>query len=212
MKITADDIRERFPSFDAELVQDIITVAEIKVAEKGEYILRKGQYIRSMLLILEGLVKVLRENDNGNCYFIHYLQGGNAFALTMISGGKQEISEIVAVAFEKTILLIIPLTCMDKWMTEHKSWYQFVFDTFREKLRTLLNTIDNTVFLNMKERLVFYLKSYRKVLQSKNIPITRTEIAREMNSSREVITRLLKKLAYNGKIKMHRHYIEIMDL
>ena len=64
----------------------------------------------------------------------------------------------------------------------------------------------------MNERLVHYLKSHQEILQSKNIPLTRTEIAKEFHSSREVITRLLKQLADKGKIKMHRHYIEIVNL
>jgi CRP/FNR family transcriptional regulator, anaerobic regulatory protein len=130
----------------------------------------------------------------------------------MIYGKRQEASEVSIIAFEKTILLAVPLSCMDKWMIEYKSWYRFVFDTFRERVTELLKTIDNLVFLNMNERLVFYLKRHEEILQSKNIPLTRTEIAKEFHSSREVITRLLKQLATKGKIKMHRHYIEIVRL
>jgi CRP/FNR family transcriptional regulator, anaerobic regulatory protein len=110
------------------------------------------------------------------------------------------------------MLLVIPLSCMDKWMLEYKSWYEFVFDTFRKRVKVLLNVIDMLAFLKTNERLILYLKNHGQVLKSKNIPITRTDIAREMNSSREVITRLLKKLAAKGKIKMHRHYVEILDL
>lgn len=212
MKLTTEEIQKRFPSFEAELVQDIAKVAEVKVCNSGEYILRKGVYIRSILLIYEGLVKVLRANGNGSCFFMHYVQGGEALPLTMIYGTRQEASEISVVAFEKTILLAIPLSCMDKWMKEYKSWYQFSFETFRNRVRELLKTIDNIVFLNMNERLVFYLKSHQQALNSKDIPLTRTQIAKEFHSSREVITRLLKQLADKGKIKMHRHYIEIVNL
>lgn len=212
MKLTIEEIQKRFPGFEAELVHDIVKVAEIKSCNKGEYIQRKGQYIRSILIIFEGLVKVLRENGNGNSFFMHYVRSGQAFPLTMIYGDRQEASEISAIAFEKTILLAIPLSCMDKWMKEYKSWYQYVFETFRERVKELLKTIDNIVFLNMDERLALYLKRHSEVLQSKNIPVTKTEIAKEFNSSREVITRLLNKLAGKGKLKMHRHYVEIIDL
>lgn len=212
MKLTTEEIQKRFPSFEPELVQDIVKVAEVKVCNKGEYILRKGVYIRSILIIYDGLVKVLRVNGNGNFFFMHYVEGGEALPLTMIYGKRQEASEVSVMAFEKTTLLAIPLSCMDKWMMEYKSWYQFVFDTFRERVKELLKTIDNIVFLNMNERLIFYLKRHEEILQSKNIPLTRTEIAKEFHSSREVITRLLKQLANKGKIKMHRHYIEITNL
>jgi CRP/FNR family transcriptional regulator len=187
-------------------------VAEVKSIPAGEYILRKGQYIRSILILFNGLVKILRENENGNSFFMHYVKGGQAFPLTLIYGSNQEISEVSALIFEKATLLTIPLSCMDKWMKEYKSWYQFVFDTFRERVKELLSTIDNIVFLNMEERLVFYLKRHAEILTSKNIPVTKTRIAKEFNSSREVITRLLNKLAGKGKLKIYRHHIEIIDL
>lgn len=212
MKLTIDEIQNRFPSFEPELVRDIVKVAEIKVCNKDEYILRKGVYIRSMLIVFDGTVKILRSNGNGSFFFMHYIKSGEAVPLTMIYGNKQEASEVSAVAFEKTILLAIPLTCMDKWMVGYKSWYQFSFDTFRDRVRELLKTIDNIVFLNMNERLVYYLKTHEDLVQSKNIPLTRTQIAKDFHSSREVITRLLKQLATKGKIKMHRHYIEIVNL
>ena len=212
MKLTIEEIQKRFPSFEPELVRDIVKVVEVKVCNSGEFILRKGVYIRSMLLIYDGLVKVLRANGNGSFFFMHYVQGGEALPLTMIYGSKQEASEVSVVAFHKTILLAIPLSCMDKWMKEYKSWYQFSFETFRNRVKELLRTIDNIVFLNMNERLVFYLRSHQQVLKTANIPLTRTQIAKEFHSSREVITRLLNQLADKGKIKMHRHYIEIVNL
>lgn len=212
MKLTIDEIQSRFPSFEPELVQEIAKVAEIKVCNKDEYILRKGVYIRSILIVFDGTVKILRSNGNGSFFFMHYIKSGEAVPLTMIYGNKQEASEVSAIAFEKTILLAIPLTCMDKWMAGYKSWYQFAFDTFRDRVRELLRTIDNIVFLNMNERLVYYLKTHEDLVQSKNIPLTRTQIAKDFHSSREVITRLLKQLATKGKIKMHRHYIEIVNL
>jgi CRP/FNR family transcriptional regulator len=212
MTLTAEDIQEHFPFFEAELIQDIVKVAEFKSCDKGEYILRKGQYIRSIVIIMDGLVKALRMNGNGSSFFIHYAESGQALLLTIICGPRQEASEVSILCFEKTSFLIIPLYCMDKWMMEYKSWYQFVFDTFRKRVKEIIKTIDSIVFFNMNERLVFYLKRHEEMLHSKNIPLTRTEIAKEFNSSREVITRLLKQLADKGKLKMHRHYIEIINL
>jgi CRP/FNR family transcriptional regulator len=212
MKLTTEEIQKRFSFFEPELVQDIVKVAEIKSCNKGEFLLRKGHYIRSIIIVFDGLVKVFRTNGNDNTFFMHYVKSGEAFPLTMIYGNKQEASEVGAVAFEKTIIITIPLSCMDKWMIEYKSWYQFAFETFRQRVRELLKTIDTIVFLNMNERLAVYLKRHEEVLQTKNIPLTKTEIAKEFNSSREVITRLLKQLAAKGKIKLHRQYIEIIDL
>jgi len=212
MTLTETEVQQCFPGFEIELVRDIISVAEVRSVDKGEYLQRKGQYIRSILILFDGLVKVLRENGNGGSFFMHYVKGGQAFPLTMIYGNKQEASEITAMAFEKTVVLSIPLSCMDKWMKEYKSWYEFVFDTFRDRVRELLKTVDNIVFFNMEERLMLYLQQHAELFKGSRIPITRTEIAKEFNSSREVITRLLKNLDTKGKLKVHRRYIEIVAL
>lgn len=210
MKLTVEEIQNRFPGFESELVNDIVKVAEVKSCEKGEYVLRKGQYIRSILVIFDGLVKVSRENGNGSYFFLNYVKGGQAFIITMLYGDRPEPSELTVVAAEKTVFLAIPLTCMEKWMKEYKSWYQYFIDSARERFKELLKSFDNIVFHNMDERLMIYLEYHAEVLKTRKIPITRTEIAKEFNSSREVITRVLNKLATAGMLRMHRRYIEIL--
>lgn len=212
MKLTVEEIQNRFPGFESELVNDIVKVAEVKSCERGEYVLRKGQYIRSILLIFNGLVKVSRENGNGSYFFLNYVKGGQAFVITMLYGDRPEPSELTVVAAERTVFLAIPLTCMEKWMKEYKSWYQYFIDSARERFKELLKSFDNIVFHNMDERLMIYLKYHSEILKTKKIPITRTEIAKEFSSSREVITRVLNKLASRGMLRMHRQYIEILKL
>jgi CRP/FNR family transcriptional regulator len=212
MKLTVEEVQSRFPGFEIELVNDIVKVAEVKSCEKGEYVLRKGQYIRSILILFDGLVKVSRENGNGSYFFVNYVKGGQAFIITMLYGDRPEPSELTVVAAERTVFLAIPLTCMEKWMKEYKSWYQYVVDSARERIKELLKTLDNIVFHNMDERLMIYLEYHSEVLRTKKIPITRTEIAKEFNSSREVISRVLNKLANRGMLRMHRHSIEILKL
>jgi CRP/FNR family transcriptional regulator len=174
--------------------------------------MRTGQYIRSTMLVLEGLVKIYREDDEGNEFFMYYIEGGKACALSMICALKQNTSEITAKAVMNTSVISIPLSFMDQWMTQHKSWYQFVLGTYRERFEELLQTIDHIAFRNLDERLVFYLKRHEEKLKSKVIPLTHSEIAQELNSSREVITRLLKKLSDKGMVKMHRQHLELIDL
>jgi CRP/FNR family transcriptional regulator, anaerobic regulatory protein len=164
------------------------------------------------MLILDGLVKVYREDEEGNEFFMYYLDGGKACALSMLCAVKQDTSELTAKAVTNTTVISIPLEYMDQWMTEYKSWYHFVLSTYRERFEELLLTIDHIAFRNMDERLVFYLKRHQEKLKSNIIPLTHTEIAQELNSSREVITRLLKKLSDKGVLRLHRQHIELIDL
>ena len=203
---------EIFPSFEKKLTEDISRHAETKHFLAGEQLMRTGQYFRSTMLIIDGLVKVYREDEEGNEFFMYYLGPGQACALSMVCATKQETSQIMAKAVRDTEVLTIPLQYMDEWMTQYKSWYHFVLETYRSRFEELLVTIDHIAFRGMDERLEFYLKKHRDTLQSNNIEISHQVIADELNSSREVISRLLKKMEQMGKVKLHRNVIEIISL
>ena len=212
MNSSADEILQHFPLFEKKLAEEISKHGEIRTFREGEFLMRTGQYIRSTMLVLDGLIKIYREDDEGNEFFMYYIEGGKACALSMICSLKQDTSEITAKTVKDTTAIAIPLSYMDQWMTQYKTWYQFVLGTYRERFEELLQTIDHIAFRNLDERLIFYLKRHEEKLKSKIIPLTHSEIAQELNSSREVITRLLKKLSDKGMLKMHRQHLEIIDL
>lgn len=212
MNLSEQDIAQRFPFFDKDLVSEIVKVGELKTFKEGTVMMRTGQYIRSTMVILDGLVKIYREDDEGNEFFMYYLDAGKACALSMVCASKQETSELMAKTVTDTTVLSIPLSYMDQWMARYKSWYQFVLGTYRERFEELLQTIDHIAFRNMDERLVFYLKRHQDMQKSNIVTIPFTEIAQELNSSREVISRLMKKLADKGFVRLHRSYVEIVSL
>ena len=116
-------------------------------------------------------------------------------------------------AVADTTILTIPLDYMDKWMSKYKSWYYFVLESYRNRFEELLLTIDHIAFRNMDERLLFYLKRQQKTSNTNILTVSNTEIAQELNSSREVISRLMKKLADNGSIRLLKNQqIEILSL
>lgn len=205
-------IPQLFPGFERELSETLEEVGEIRHIKAGEMLMKTGQNIRSTMLILDGLVKVYREDEEGNEFFMYYLQPGQACALSMICATKQETSEIMAKADKDTEVITIPLSYMDEWMTKYKTWYYFVLETYRSRFEELLTTIDQIAFRNMDERLVFYLKKHQQTLKTNIITNSFTEIAQELNSSREVISRLMKKLSEKGLVKLHRSHVEIVDL
>src|SRR5688500_5491037 len=105
--------------------------------------MRTGQYIRAMLLVVDGLVKIYREDDEGDEFFMYYLEGGNACALSLLCSVKQDTSELTARAVQATTVISIPLKYMEEWMLRYKSWYQFVLNTYRLRFEELLLTIDH---------------------------------------------------------------------
>lgn len=211
MKDISSSLSVIFPDFESSLVDNIETNAIVRTFKDGELLIRTGQNIRSTALVVDGLLKVYREDEEGNEFFMYYLQPGQACALSMVCATKQETSQLMVKAVADSEVIMIPLEFMDKWMGQYKTWYQFVVETYRARFEELLVTIDHVAFRNMDERLEFYLKRHQETLKSNIIPVTHQEIANELNSSREVISRLMKKMAERGKIKVFRNYVEIIN-
>ena len=162
------------------------------------------------MLIVEGGVKLYREGQDGNEFFIYQLGPGDACALSMICATKKEQSQISARAVEPTRAILIPIALMDELMTSYKSWYYFVLETYRSRFEELLQVVDGIAFRSMDERLEFYLKNQQKLLQNDEIPITHQQIASDLNSSREVISRLLKKMEQRGMVRLGRNTIKVL--
>lgn len=139
---------------------------------------------------------------------MYYLEPGNACALSMICAAKKEASEIMAKAVEKTKVITLPIELMDELMRNYKTWYYFVLETYRSRYEELLVVIDHIAFKGMDERLDFYLRNQVMKLKTKELKITHSEIASDLSSSREVISRLLKKMEQRGDLLLHRSYIE----
>lgn len=202
--------KEIFPQFEPGLVELIEKEAVQRTFLAGEIIMRTGQYIKSTALVLEGRVKIYRENPDGGEFLMYYLGPGQACAVTMICAIQSQQSEIMAKAEEDTEVLMIPIQLMDDMMNKYKSWYQFVIMTYRNRFDELLAVIDNVAFRNMDERLEFYLKRHADASGKKMIETSHQQIADDLNSSREVISRLLKKMEQRNLLKLHRNMIELL--
>ncbi|MFD2871728.1 Crp/Fnr family transcriptional regulator [Mucilaginibacter ximonensis] len=201
-------LNQLFPQFEPALNTFIAENALVAKVPAGEVILRTGQYIKSTMMIIEGRVKLYREGEDGGEFFMYYLEPGDACALTMICAAKQETSEVMGKAIEDTTVLAVPIGLMDTMMTTYKTWYYFVLETYRSRYEELLVVIDHIAFKDMDERLFYYLQNQYNNLEVREIKITHSEIAADLNSSREVISRLLKKMEQRGDIALHRNFIE----
>lgn len=206
------DLHKLFPGLEPPLVEEIINNGTLKEVKAGELLVKTGQYMQNAMLVIDGLVKVYREDDEGSEYFMYYLQPGQACALTLNCAIRQMSSPVLVRAVQDTRLVVLPVHEVDRWMREYHTWSNFVLDSYRERYMDLLETLDQVAFRHMDERLLFYLKRHSEQLGTKDIKVTHQEIANELNSSREVISRLLKKMAEDGMIALHRYHIEVIDL
>lgn len=210
--MTEKELAERFPTFEPQLLSEVIRVAELRTVDEGGVIIRTGQNIRSAILVVEGIIKIYREDDSGDEYFMYYLDQGKACAISLVCALGIGTSGIMAKAITKANILIVPANYVDEWTGKYKSWAQFAIRSYRERYEELLEVIDHIAFRNMDERLVFYLKKHQQKLNTNLVYTSFTEIAQELNSSREVISRLMKKLSEKGIIKLHGSKVEIINL
>lgn len=207
MSKTIYSFNKVFPSLETDLISELEEKASVHHYIAGETLVKKGQYFKSALIVIKGLVKIYREDEDGNEFFIYYLEQGQACALSMVCASRQETSEIMAVAVKDAEVLTVPFVVMNEWMTKYKSWNNFVLSSYRERFEELLVTLDHVAFRNMDERLEFYLKRQAEKLGN-HLQLTHQQIANDLNSSREVISRLLKNMEKNKRLILHRSSIE----
>lgn len=198
--------------FEEELLTEIAETGITRKIAAGEKIIEFGDYVKGMPLLLNGAIKILREDDDGNELLLYFLERGDTCAMTLNCCLGQTKSEIRAVAETDTSFIILPISKMEDWTIKYKSWRNFVFESYHSRLSEMLDTIDTIAFLNMDERLMKYLRDKGKVNANENIQSTHQEIAYDLHTSRVVISRILKKLENEGKIILKRNHIRILDL
>jgi CRP/FNR family transcriptional regulator len=205
-----ENYRHLFPDLEEALLRELQEKGRILTAKAGQVLIQSGQNIRNTMIVLDGLIKLYRENDEGSEFFMYHLHPGDGCALSLICDRSFKLSSVTAKAVTDSVLLVVPLEHTENWMRQYRTWYHFVVGTYRRRYEELLETIDHIAFQNMDERLEFYLRRHQQALQTNVLEITNTQIAQELNSSREVISRLMKKLAEDGKVRLMKNGIEIL--
>lgn len=198
--------------FEKELIGEIVEVGSLKTVGAGEIIMDINDYITSMPLLLEGAIKILREDEDGNELLLYFLERGDTCALTLSCCLGQTKSGIRAVAENDTTFIMVPVGKIEEWSAKYRSWRNFVLESYQSRLTEMLDTIDTIAFMNMDQRLLRYLQDKAKIHQSEELQVTHQQIAYDLNTSRVVISRLLKKLELEGKIALQRSNIVVHEL
>lgn len=205
-------IIQQYPFLEKELQEEIVLQGAQKTFEADETIIREGQFITSFPLVLNGLIRITRNNEDGNELLLYYLKGNEVCAMSLTCCMANLKSNIKAVAEEETEVILLPVELLDTWMYKYPSWRQFVMRTFQNRFRELIDTVDSIAFLKLDERLVKYFIDRNKKSGAKTYSGTHQDLALQLNTSREVVSRLLKKLEKEGKIELSRNYINFSGL
>ncbi len=200
------------PVFEPGLINAIEEAAVVRHFKEGDTLIEIGQYIRHMPLLISGAIRILREDKVEGELLLYFLERGDTCAMTLACCLGDTQSEIRAVAETDATVAMIPIGKMEEWLGKYKSWRNFVFASYNKRLGEMLAAIDNLAFMKMDKRLVNYLAEKSKVNRTNVITVTHQEIAYALNTSRVVVSRLLKALENDGIIKLNRNTIELLQL
>lgn len=198
--------------FEEELRTEILSIGEYRKVNEGVELIDIGDEIKFMPLVINGAIKILREDEKGDELALYFIEQGDTCAMTITCCLGSAKSNIRAIAETDTELLMIPVQKIGDWMDKYKSWQRFILQSYHERMQELLEAIDTIAFLNMDERLQKYLKDKAIVNKNELIQVTHKEIASDLHTSRVVVSRLLKALEKKGKIILHRNQVHLLEI
>lgn len=211
--ISSDIVREKFPQFSSvSLINDIADSGKEYSFKAGEIVIDMGMPIPFIPLITKGSLRIVRRDEDDHEILLYYIDSGQTCATSLTCCMSNVSSEVEAIAEEDVSLIGIPARFADKWFEKYPEWKAFVMNTYKFRFDELLETINSIAFTQLDKRLIKYLKNKSKVHGSSTLNTSHQEIATDLNSSREVISRLLKQLEKSDKLKLSRNAIELVDI
>ncbi|OSY86824.1 Crp/Fnr family transcriptional regulator [Tenacibaculum holothuriorum] len=197
--------------FERPLLEEIQNIGQLKHIVAEDIIIDINTPIQFIPLIINGAVKVLKEDEMGDELLLYYIERGSTCTMTLSCCVNKAKSKVRAIAETDVDLVMIPIQKMEEWMMLYKSWQEFILQSYHNRMDEMLQTIDTIAFNNMHNRVFKYLQEKAKVHQTNSVNVTHQEIANELHTSRVVISRILKALKIEEKIKLHRNHIELLE-
>jgi len=194
---------------DNNLLEELNRNAKNKFFKKNDIIIKPGEEILFAPIVLKGSLRIIREKENGEEVFLYHLYPGQtcAMSLTCCQTGKK--SMIKAIAETDSEVLMIPVSLMEAW-SMYPQWKAFISNNYEKRFAELVEVIDLIAFSNMDKQLLHYLHERSKALNTKIMEITHQQIADELHTHREAISRLLRMMEQKKLVRLGRNNIEIL--
>lgn len=205
-------VKRKFPFFESGLRTAISSEGVFAEFTAGQELIREDQYIRSFPIVISGLIKVCRTDESGNELLLYYLRPGEVCTVSLTCCMDRTRSRVKAIAEENSEAIVIPVELLDSWMTLYQTWKEYVMRSIQMRFDELLIALDSIAFLKMDERLEKFFIDRFKTTRSTIFEGSHQNVAMALNTSREVISRLLKQMERKGLIKLSRGKIDYSPL
>ncbi len=195
---------------DPKLISELAAIGKVIDLPTGFVVLDEGQFIEYVPLVLKGLIKVKRKNEDGKEVYLYYLNSGESCAMTLSSCLKRQKSKIIADVIEPVTLLLIPSSKIFFFMKNYLNWSEFVLETFQKKFDDAVSTVERLAFMNLEEQVMDLLLTKSHIYQSDTIKVTHESLAKDLSTSRVIISRILKKLEQGNKVSLGHKKIKLI--
>ncbi len=203
------DISKSLSYLNPELVSQIREEASLKEIPKNTQILREGQFIKVIPIVLRGLIKVYTRHEDREL-LLYYIRPDESCIMSFSASIKNEPSQVFAETEENTTTLLLPVAKVSIWMGQFPDINTLFFQQYKQRYCELLDTIHHVLFNKMDQRLYDHLKTKTSVRNENPLKISHQQLANELGTVREVISRVLKKLEIEGLVRQRSHGIEIL--
>ncbi len=205
----SNKIRNLFSFSDPHLLEEVLTEAKFQEIPSGTTILRAEQYVKVIPLVISGVIKVFTSSGEKEL-LLYYIRSGESCVMSFASGLKNEPSKVFALTEEDTVVLLMPVDKVAVWSKIYPELNTLFFQQFNLRYADLLETINHVLFDKLDQRVYEYLKSKAAITGKKALKIPHKNIAADLGTAREVVSRILKKLESEKRIALVNNEIEIL--
>ncbi len=196
-------------SIPKSLLDIIVENAEEVVIDANTEILRKGQYVKVIPIVLDGLIKVYTEYNEKEL-LLYYIKPNESCTMSFSAGIKNETSSVFAITEQKTRMLLIPIRVINTLIKNKPEFNQLFFEFFNLRYKELLSTINHLIYDKLDKRIYDFLKKRSELTGENPLKISHQQIATELGTSREVVSRIIKKLESEQKVIQQNLLVKIL--
>lgn len=206
----SNELFKKLNSFaEPQLQKEILDNGNLITAGKGDVIIKEGQYLNFLPIVVNGLIRVYQEKDDREI-LLYYVGPGQTCMMSLSSAYFDYNSTANGMAVEPSEVLVLPAPMIADWQLRYPSWNKFIIQTFKTRYDELLSTFTNVAFKPVQLRLKEYLDQRAKDIGLREIAISHQGLANELGTTRVVVSRILKQLEKEKKVKLHRGSIELL--
>lgn len=196
--------------FQSLLKEEVSQYGQLKKFPAGSVIQQEDSYIKAIPLVLNGSLKVMRTDPQGHEILLYYITPGESCIMSFLGGIHNETSKVKAIVEEDAEVLFIPVEKASEWVKKFPEWSDFIFRLYHKRFEELLSAVNAIAFQKLDTRLLQLLRQKSELYQSKEIKITHQQLADELGTAREAVSRVMKQMENERLVKQARNKITLL--